>query len=256
MGGLPVFDVDFRPQLSQFVHHGIAYEVMVPRCGKIIATDCANSTSPRRRCGNLSHDSRRNIGSASSRTDPRVINAVNSNGSNWPIWPNALSSRKKPRLPSRIRRFFWRRSMGLNARPMRRCLLATTRTPTSPDSTEFATGRSGVAAILAEYLRRDSTEFAAARHGIALDHEERRRRFVILSLLQREGLDRHDYARRFAGDVLEHLPQIADLEPLELAVVTPGAIRLTDDGIERSDAIGPWLYSSQVTALMDACECR
>ncbi|HEY2253181.1 MAG TPA: STM4012 family radical SAM protein, partial [Planctomycetaceae bacterium] len=110
-------------------------------------------------------------------------------------------------------------------------------------STEFATGRSGVAAILAEYLRCDSTNFAAARHGIALDDEDRRRRFVILSLLQREGVDRRDFARRFAGDVLEYLPQVGDLEALGLAIVTPDRIRLTDDGIERSDAIGPWLYS-------------
>ena len=33
-------------------------------------------------------------------------------------------------------------------------------------------------------------------------------------------------------------------------------LQLTPEGLERSDAIGPWLYSAQVRALMDAYELR
>lgn len=121
-------------------------------------------------------------------------------------------------------------------------------------STEYAVGKPGVLAILRDYLARPAESFTHARHGIRLDDEDQRRRFVIISLLQSEGLDRQAYAEQFAGDVLEHLPELSGLAEHGLATVDAGRIRLTDAGIERSDTLGPWLYSRKVQQLMDACE--
>jgi oxygen-independent coproporphyrinogen III oxidase len=119
-------------------------------------------------------------------------------------------------------------------------------------STEYAVGHGGVRAILADYLSRDAGSFDAAHYGILLDEEDRRRRFVILSLLQCEGLSRPDYAAKFGGDVLDDLPQLAELDALHWATVEADRIRLTAAGLERSDAIGPWLYSAKVQTLMES----
>ncbi len=122
-------------------------------------------------------------------------------------------------------------------------------------STEFAVGRSGVRAILADYLSRRSEQFRIAAHGFRLNEEERRRRYVIQSLLQATGLDRRDYQVRFGGDVLAHLPQLYELPDRGLAELTSAALKLTPRGLELSDAIGPWLYSQRVRALMEEFEC-
>jgi len=123
-------------------------------------------------------------------------------------------------------------------------------------STEYAVDRSHVGAILGDYLSRQPDAFRSAWHGYRLDADDRRRRFVILSLLQCSGLERAAYRRRFFADVLEHLPQLATLEEQGLADISTDHVRLTDRGIEFSDAIGPWLYSSRVRELMETYECR
>ena len=43
---------------------------------------------------------------------------------------------------------------------------------------------------------------------------------------------------------------LGELEPLGLAWRDPERLRLTAAGIERSDTLGPWLYSEAVRALM------
>ena len=123
-------------------------------------------------------------------------------------------------------------------------------------STEFAVGRSGVRAILAEYLSRAPETFQTAAHGFLLDAEDQRRRYVILSLLQSDGISLSDYRRRFASDVLADLPQIEELAERELAEITDDRICLTASGLELSDAIGPWLYSVRVQNLMSEFSCR
>lgn len=121
-------------------------------------------------------------------------------------------------------------------------------------STEYAVGRAGVRAILADYISRPADTFAAARYGISLTDDDRRRRFVILSLMQTVGLSRHEYATAFGGDVLEDLPPLRQLADLQLAEIGETVIRLTAAGLERSDAIGPWLYSGHIRGLMQDYE--
>lgn len=121
-------------------------------------------------------------------------------------------------------------------------------------STEYAVGRRGVHSILLDYVNRSPDSFNAARYGISLPEEDRRRRFAILSLLQSDGLSRTEYARQFGADVLAELPELLILEERGLAKSSPDSVRLTDAGMERSDAIGPWLYSAHVRNLMQQYE--
>ncbi|MCR9201552.1 MAG: STM4012 family radical SAM protein [Planctomycetaceae bacterium] len=121
-------------------------------------------------------------------------------------------------------------------------------------STEYAVGRQGVRGILADYIRRPANAFAQASHGIRLLPDEQRRRFVILSLMQTDGLLRDEYASAFETDVLEDLPCLQLLADADLASIDAAGVRLTASGLERSDAIGPWLFSPQVHALMQDYE--
>ncbi len=123
-------------------------------------------------------------------------------------------------------------------------------------STEYAVGAKGVRAILAEYVARPTSAFDTAAHGFRLDGAEQRRRYVIQSLLQRDGVDLAAYARRFGTDVRDDLPELADLEELGLGEYSETNLRLNAAGLERSDAIGPWLYSAPVRALMGSYEIR
>lgn len=123
-------------------------------------------------------------------------------------------------------------------------------------STEFAVGKSGVRAILQDYLARHAASFRAAHRGFRLNGDERRRRFVIQSLLQAAGLDLAAYRAEFGSDVFEDLPQLADLLDAELASLADDRLQLTAAGLELSDAIGPWLYSPRVRRRMEAFACR
>lgn len=123
-------------------------------------------------------------------------------------------------------------------------------------SSEYAVSAGGVRAIIADYLARPDESFGAAHYGIALSPEDQRRRFVIQSLLQAEGLDLAGYRQRFGGDALDDLPALAELSALGLAERNGAVLQLTEAGLERSDAIGPWLYTTAVSALMEAYELR
>lgn len=123
-------------------------------------------------------------------------------------------------------------------------------------STEYAVGRSSVSSVISNYLNRDPQSFGFADYGFHLDRDEQQRRFVILSLLQTDGLSREKYLQRFDEDVLAHYPELNQLNSLEMAEVTHETITLTSLGIERSDVIGPWLYSGKVQQRMEAFQCH
>jgi oxygen-independent coproporphyrinogen-3 oxidase len=122
--------------------------------------------------------------------------------------------------------------------------------------TEYAVGRRGVLEILHDFLQRDDRRLGQADYGFELDEEERRRRDAILSLLSSEGLDETRYTTRFGRSPRQDLPQLDELLHRALAVVEDDVMRLTDDGMERSDVIGPWLYSDRVTDRMREYELR
>jgi oxygen-independent coproporphyrinogen-3 oxidase len=123
-------------------------------------------------------------------------------------------------------------------------------------SREYAVGARGIRAILADYLARPDEALATADYGFRLGPEDERRRYVLQSLLQKTGIDLDAYRSRFGADACADIPELSELEPHGLAQRTPDRLCLTDKGLERSDAIGPWLYSRRVTELMQAYELR
>ncbi len=84
-----------------------------------------------------------------------------------------------------------------------------------------------------------------------MEREDQRRRYVIQSILQCSGLDRADYRNRFDSEVISDLPELTGLVDEGLAEINAETIRLTETGLEQSDAIGPWLYSARVRRLME-----
>ncbi|WP_406695654.1 STM4012 family radical SAM protein [Singulisphaera sp. Ch08] len=118
-------------------------------------------------------------------------------------------------------------------------------------ASEYAVGARGVAEILADYVARSFDDFGAADFGFQLGPEEQRRRFLIQSLLTHDGLRFAAYTRRFGTDASDDFPELEDCCRLGLAASSQGGLALTDPGLERSDAIGPWLYSREVRARME-----
>ncbi|GII00247.1 STM4012 family radical SAM protein [Planobispora takensis] len=123
-------------------------------------------------------------------------------------------------------------------------------------SYEYAVGAGQVRAIIDDYVRLTPRDFEAANVGFRLDSGERRRRHLIQSLLQAEGLDAAAYRERFgteaAEDFGEELERLADRGWLEAGA----RLRLTAEGLAHSDAIGPALFSAPVRELMAAYETR
>jgi oxygen-independent coproporphyrinogen-3 oxidase len=123
-------------------------------------------------------------------------------------------------------------------------------------SLDYAVTPKGVKAIIADYLARDDASFAAAEHGFALDDDEQRRRYLLQSLLNADGLDLVRYTARFGGDPLADFPDLATFADLGLFRREGDRLVPTAAGLERSDAIGPWFFSDRVCRLMAGYELR
>src|SRR5262245_16410321 len=129
-------------------------------------------------------------------------------------------------------------------------------------SGEYAVGATGVREILAAYFAKAACKaktddaFDFVDYGFRLDGAEQRRRFVIQSLLQVEGLDFAAYRARFGSEAMNDLPELARLEYHGLATRDDARLRLTEEGLEMSDVIGPALYSARVRRLMKSYELR
>jgi oxygen-independent coproporphyrinogen-3 oxidase len=121
-------------------------------------------------------------------------------------------------------------------------------------SNEYAVGARGVREIIERYAACPSEEFERAAYGFALDDEEQRHRFVVKSLLRAEGLDECAYRERFGTEPAEEVPELRALVESGLAAADASRLRLTEAGLELSDAIGPWLYSASVRELMRTYE--
>ncbi|HEX5541170.1 MAG TPA: STM4012 family radical SAM protein [Micromonospora sp.] len=117
-------------------------------------------------------------------------------------------------------------------------------------SFDYAVGVGQVRAIIDDYLRRPAADFDVAEVGFRLDGVEQRRRWLVKSLLRTEGLDTAGYRHRFGTAVCDDFPQLAVLAERGWLDAQPGRMVLTDAGLERSDAIGPWLVSGPVRAAM------
>lgn len=117
-------------------------------------------------------------------------------------------------------------------------------------STEYAVTTRATRNILQEYMTQKDSQFHVADYGFRLDTEEQKRRYVIKSLLRVEGLSTTRYTEFFGSNVFEDLPILFGLEGKGLACQKNDVFRLTPAGLERSDVIGPWLYSENVMTRM------
>ncbi|HEX7699592.1 MAG TPA: STM4012 family radical SAM protein, partial [Kofleriaceae bacterium] len=117
-------------------------------------------------------------------------------------------------------------------------------------STEWAVGARGVRDIIDRWVQRDEADFATADYGFVLDEGEQRRRWLILSLLSDDGLDLAAYRAKFGAGADAHFPELADLAPRGFAEQRGDVLVLTNAGLARADAIGPWLYSPDVRTRM------
>ena len=123
-------------------------------------------------------------------------------------------------------------------------------------STDYAVGRAGVREIIVDYLGRTDGQFAQADHGVAVTAAEGRRRWLIKSLFRTAGFARADYRAAFAADVVDDFPQLIAFANAGHVTVDAAHVRPTAAGLERSDALGPALFSEAVRADMDAFELR
>jgi oxygen-independent coproporphyrinogen-3 oxidase len=107
--------------------------------------------------------------------------------------------------------------------------------------------------IIDDYVATE--DFTRAEVGHRMDADEARRRHLLQSLLQAEGLAESDYQARFgqapAEDFGSALDVLADRGWLAAA---DGRLRLTPEGLAHSDAVGPLLFSPAVRAAMAAYE--
>lgn len=122
-------------------------------------------------------------------------------------------------------------------------------------SFEYAVEISAVRGIIDDYIK--APDFTAAEAGFRLDDGERRRRYLLQSLLQAEGTDRAAYRARFGTDALDDFAApLAPVVAAGRAEAGPERIRLTPEGLAWSDAIGPALFSPRVRGLMDGYQAR
>lgn len=118
-------------------------------------------------------------------------------------------------------------------------------------SSEYAVGSKNVKSIIESYLAKQPSDYAVADYGIQLNEDERKRRYLIKSILQAAGLDKRQYQAFFQSDVLAEHPKLIQLLESDLCFVENDThIKLNSAGLDLSDAIGPWLYSDAIVAKM------
>ncbi len=116
---------------------------------------------------------------------------------------------------------------------------------------DFAVSRAAVLGVLQRYIAKDRADFSRVDHGIWLTRAEQMRRYLLKSLLHREGLNVDRFESLFGQSAQDVFPELHRLAQAGLLTTSP-VLQLTPAGLERSDAIGPWLYSSSVTKRMEA----
>lgn len=113
-------------------------------------------------------------------------------------------------------------------------------------ATRFAVTQAGIQAILGQWLAQSEDDFAWATHGIELNDDEQLRRYLILSLLQVEGLDLTELQQLFPTADLAAMPELQLLVERGWVAWNKKRIQLTEAGLQHSDSVGPLLYSRRV----------
>ena len=117
-------------------------------------------------------------------------------------------------------------------------------------SSEYAVARHNIKSIIDQYSAKSNNDFSRADYGIVLSREEQQRRFIIKSLLHSSGLHLYRYQQLFGHEAIDAYPQLEQLIAHGMATRQGTSLYLTSTGIDHSDAIGPWLYSSAIEELI------
>jgi oxygen-independent coproporphyrinogen-3 oxidase len=108
--------------------------------------------------------------------------------------------------------------------------------------------------VIEQYQQRMLAGETAVSHGFVLDEDERRRRFLILSLLF-DGLDTITFIRTFHADARELFAPVWEALDAEGCLHDDGRfIRLTPRGVRHADVIGQLFFSPRVEQLIEAYE--
>ncbi|MFI5720923.1 STM4012 family radical SAM protein [Nocardia sp. NPDC051750] len=123
-------------------------------------------------------------------------------------------------------------------------------------SFDYAVGVPEIRSIIDSYTA--TRDFGDALHGRVIDEDEARRRFLLQSILQADGMVVADYRARFGtgpeSDFPVELGLLADRG--WLTHPTGELLRLSPEGLAYSDAIGPEFFSPAVRAAMAEYELR
>ncbi|NVK76230.1 STM4012 family radical SAM protein [Streptomyces morookaense] len=119
-------------------------------------------------------------------------------------------------------------------------------------TTDYAVAVPEVRRIIDGYLATPAEEFARAQWAFRMDDGERRRMFVLQTLLESGGLPVDGYRQRFGTPPLDDFAaEFATLgERQWLDADGGGVLRLTPEGMAWSDAIGPLFFSPRVHEAM------
>ncbi|WP_381792041.1 STM4012 family radical SAM protein [Streptomyces niveus] len=124
-------------------------------------------------------------------------------------------------------------------------------------SFDYAVGMREIRTIIDAYTVTE--DFSRAEVGRAVDADEARRRHLLQSLLQAEGMAVADYQERFGSgpddDFPAELNRFAGLGWLDTDA-GPDLLRLSPEGLAHSDALGPALFSPAVRAAMASYELK
>lgn len=120
-------------------------------------------------------------------------------------------------------------------------------------SFDYAVGMHQIRGIIDDYVA--TTDFTHAEVGHPMTPDESRRRHLVQSLLQAEGLAVADYRARFGSTPAEDFgPELAGFADRGWLTEDSRLVRLTPEGLAHSDAVGPELFSPAVRAAMAAYE--
>ncbi|MFJ5265304.1 STM4012 family radical SAM protein [Streptomyces sp. NPDC088387] len=124
-------------------------------------------------------------------------------------------------------------------------------------SFDYAVDMHRIRGIIDDYTARTADGFRHADFGWRTDAEEARRRHLLQSLLQAEGMAVADYRARFGtapgDDFAAELDRFHSRGWLDESAA-PKLLRLSPDGLAHSDALGPELFSTAVRDRMAAYE--
>ncbi|WP_248928702.1 STM4012 family radical SAM protein [Paenibacillus hamazuiensis] len=116
-------------------------------------------------------------------------------------------------------------------------------------SSRYAVSRKATAAIIDDFVA--AQQYDQADYGIVLSEAEQRRRYVLKAILHSDGLSLNDYSARYGGSALEDHAELVLLLQSGWADLDAGDLRLTDEGLAYSDAIGDRLISAEIRARME-----